>query len=113
MTLMSQPLWIWSEVYDFPRMNSMNDLARKEIQSVFNYDANIEYAENLKLKKPNFEKDSLKSICNENVNFTNYCKMMQSLPDLQLTMHLMNLAMSPLSFDGRDVKGRLRYVKGC
>ena len=89
-------------------MNSLSDLARKEIQSFFNYDTSIEYAEDLKLKKPNFEKDSLKSVCDENANFTNYCKMLQSLPDLQLTMQLMNLAMSPSSFDNRDLKARLR-----
>ena len=111
MTLMSQPSWIWSDIYDFPRMNSMDDLARKEIQTFFNYDTSLEYAENLKLKKPNFEKDFLKSVCNGqfyNANFTNYCKMLQNLPDLQLTMQLMNLAMSPNSFDSDAIKERLR-----
>ena len=111
MTLMSQPSWIWSEIYDFPRMNSLNDLVRKEIQTFFNYDTTLEYSENLKLKKPNFEKDSLKFICNSqfySASFTNYCKMLQTLPDLQRTMQLMNLAMSPTSFDGHDIKERLR-----
>ena len=111
MTIMSQPSWIWSEIYDFPRMNSLNDSVRKEIQTFFNYDTNLEYSENLKLKKPNFEKDSLKFICNSqfySASFDNYCKMLQTLPDLQLTMQLMNLAMSPTSFDGHDIKERLR-----
>ena len=111
MTLMAQPSWIWSDIYDFPRMNSMDYLARKEIQTFFNYDTSLEYAENLKLKKPNFEKDFLKSVCNGqfyNANFTNYCKMLQNLPDLQLTMQLMNLAMSPNSFDSDAIKERLR-----
>ena len=92
-------------------MNSMDDAARKEIQTFFNYDTSLEYAENLKLKKPNFEKDFLKSVCNGqfyNANFTNYCKMLQNLPDLQLTMQLMNLAMSPNSFDSDAIKERLR-----
>ena len=92
-------------------MNSLNDLVRKEIQTFFNYDTSLEYSENLKLKKPNFQKDSLKSICNSKFyseNLTNYCKMLQTLPDLQLTMQLMNLAMSPTSFDGHDLKERLR-----
>lgn len=92
-------------------MNSLNDLVRKEIQTFFNYDTTLEYSENLKLKKPNFEKDSLKFICNSqfySASFTNYCKMLQTLPDLQLTMQLMNLAMSPTSFDGHDITERLR-----
>ena len=108
---MSQPSWIWSEIYDFPRLTSLNDLVRKEIQTFFNYDSRLEYSENLKLKKPNFEKDSLKSVCNTNfysANLTNYCKMLQNLPDLQLTMQLMNLALSPPSFDGRNIKERQR-----
>ena len=111
MTIMSQPSWIWSEIYDFPRLTSLDDLVRKEIQTIFNYDTSLEYSENLKLKKPNFEKDSLKSVCNTNfysANLTNYCKMLQKLPDLQLTMQLMNLALSPPSFDGGNIKERQR-----
>ena len=110
MTLMSQPPWIWSEIYDFPRMSSMSNLARKEIQTFFNYDANLEYSENLKLRKPNFEKKSLKSICKgeNNSNFTNYCKLMENLPNLQTTMHLMSLAMSPTNFDDSNIKEYLR-----
>ena len=89
-------------------MNSLNDIVRREIQTFFNYDTGLEYTENLKLKKPNFEKDS---VCNTNfysANFTNYCKMLENMPDLQLTMQLMNLAMSPTSFDGHNIKERLR-----
>ena len=111
LTIMSQPSWIWSEIYDFPRLTSLNDLVRNEIQTFFNYDTSLEYSENLKLKKPNFEKDSLKSVCNTNfysANLTNYCKMLQNLPDLQLTMQLMNLALSPPSLDGRNIKERQR-----
>ena len=101
MLLMSQPSWIWSEIYDFPRLNSFDDLARKEIQTFFNYDTKLEYSENLKLKKPKFKKWSLKNICTGqgNTNFTNYCKLANNLPDLTSTMQLMSLAMSPTKFD--------------
>ena len=91
-------------------MHSLDDLTRKEIQTLFNFDNNLEYSENLKLKKPNFKKKSLKSICNHPVstNFTNYCKLVRNLPDLQTTMQLMSLAMSSTNFDSDNIVDRVR-----
>ena len=110
MLLMSQPSWIWSEIYDFPRINSLNDLARKEIQNFFNYDTNLEFSENLKLKKPKFKKNSMKTVCNGqgNTNFTNYCKLVNNLPDLTTIMQLMSLAMSPTNFDNNYISNKIR-----
>ena len=86
-------------------MYSFNDLARKEIQTLFNYDTRLEYSENLKLKKPKFKKWSLKNICSGqgNTNFTNYCKLVNNLPDLTSIMKLMGLAMSPTKFDNNFI----------
>ena len=108
-SLMSQPSWVWSDLYDFPRMNSWNELAREEIQKLFNYDLTLEYSDDLKLRRPNFEEISLHSICQNNANFTNYCKLVKKLPDLQTTMHFMNLAMSPTTFDDTNMKKKMRY----
>ena len=110
MLLMSQPSWIWSEIYDFPRMNSLNDLARKEIQNFFNYDTNLEFSENLKLKKPKFKNKSMKTVCDGqgNTNFTNYCKLANNLPDLTTIMQLMSLAMSPTNFDNDYISDKIR-----
>ena len=104
---MSQPAWVWKENYDFPRMYSLSAEARKELQTLFNYDSKIDYSENLNLKMPNFEKFSLPTVC-QNSSFSNYCKIVENLPDLQTTMHFMKLAKFPLDIHESKIKNLIR-----
>ena len=105
-TMMSQPVKIWTDSYDFPKMRTLSSGARKEIQDFFNFDPTVNTRDLLTLRTPDFETIQIKSLCS-NSNFTNYCKMIQNFPDLQTTMHLMSLATDPVENDG--VKNLLRY----
>ena len=109
-SLMSQPPWIWTQPYDFPRMYSLKSETRKEIQDVFKYDNSVFYSEDLNLKLPDFGKLSMSSICeNENnFNFTDYCQLTNSLPDLQTIMHMMSLAKFPNTFENKNVRNMIR-----
>ena len=109
-SLMSQPAWVWKENYDFPRMYSLSEETREELQTLFNYDKTLRFSEKLKLKMPNFEKFSLPTACRGNQNFSNYCKLLEKLPDLQTTMHFMNLAKFPLNFQENSVVNLIRYA---
>ena len=104
---MSKPAWIWNNIYDFPPLYSLEYEARKEIQDVFNFDSSLPYADDLDLRSPDFEKLSLPRIC-ENSNFTNYCKLAKNLPDLQTTMHFMNLAKFPLDIETENIEPMIK-----
>ena len=107
-TLMSQPAKVWSDKYDFPRMLSLEDEAKNELYDFFNFDTSVDYRFKLKLKVPNFETISMSSLCNGNENFTNYCQILEKLPNLETTMHLMSLASNPLGFENENIKKLLR-----
>ena len=104
---MAKPAWIWNNIYDFPPLYSLEYGARKEIQDFFNFDSSLPTADDLELKVPDFEKLSLPTVC-ENANFTNYCKLAKNLPDLQTTMHFMNLAKFPLEIETGNVEKMIK-----
>ena len=104
---MAKPAWIWDNIYDFPPLYSLDYEARKEIQDAFNFDSSLPFADDLDLKSPNFEKLSLPKLC-ANSNFTNYCNLAKNLPDLQTTMHFMNLAKFPLDIETANIEQMIK-----
>ena len=57
----------------------------------------------LKLEELNFEDFDLSSVCDEDssgpFNLSAYCLLLENVPDLDTTMHLMKLAKFPLDID--------------
>ena len=93
---MSQPSWVWSNGWDFPRLYTWDDDAKTELFNLFNYDSSLLFRGQLDLEEPNFENISLPELCNSD-QFPNYCNISEDVPDLLTTMHLMNLAKFPLN----------------
>ena len=107
-TNMAQPASIWKTAFEFPRLNSWNIEAKKEMFKLFNYHESMPFRGVMELSMPDFETFSVGSICKdpEVLNLTNYCKMVESLPDFETTMELMHLAKYPLEFKD-DIKESL------
>lgn len=104
---MAQPPWIWTKNYDFPRLYSWDKEAKTPIFSLFNYDLTQSFKGNLRLSAPDFESFSLAGLCSDPArrsNYSGYCELTESLPDLPTTMHLMHLAEYPLDFN-ENLKG--------
>ena len=99
---MALPSFIWKDQFEFLRLYSLDDTARNQIFSLFNY---LPYPLtnnriDLRLKEPNFENFSLPMLCSERRNsFSGYCDLVETLPDLKVIMHLMHLAQYPLNFN--------------
>ena len=102
---MAQPITACKAAFDFPKLNSWNPEAKKEIFNLFNYDETSPFFGVIKLRMPDFENMTAGSMCTdpEGNNLTNYCKMVDNLPDLRTTMSLLQLAKYPSKYKD-DVK---------
>ena len=107
-SVMAKPSWVWTNAWDLPKLYSWEQKTKLELFDLFNYDQRLQKLNNL--KEPNFEKFSLSSLCKgeNNVLLKRYCKVTKTLPDLQTTMILMQLAKFPLSFKENRLKNMLR-----
>ena len=99
---MALPARVWTDWTELPRLYSWNDAARDELLALFNYDNELWFRGLLSLKEVNFETFDLPSRCDKkNNNMTEYCKLSKILPNLKVTMDMMNLASSPLNFESK------------
>ena len=107
---MSLPAWVWSNGMDFPRLYSWSNKARKELMDFLHYDYGLTLRSLQDLHTPQFENISFASICDDrgaSFNLTEYCKLSESIPNLEITMSLMNLAKFPLDFDVSAIESQL------
>ena len=92
--------------FDYFYLFSWDYEARNQLFKIFNYDESdpkILYRGMLKLEELNFEDFDLSSVCDEDssgpFNLSAYCLLLENVPDLDTTMHLMKLAKFPLDID--------------
>ena len=107
---MAQPALIWSQKYEFPRLYSLDKLAQEEIFKLFNYEDDITFRGDVKLKTPIFENYSLPTLCTNpdtKNQMLKYCELEENLPDLFQIMHLMHLSEYPLDFN-ENIKGLIK-----
>ena len=97
---MSLPAKFWYDWKDLPRLYTWNEAARDELLALIDYDNNAMYRAMLELKEINFETFNLPAQCGSgSSNLTEYCKLAKKLPDLKVTMDMMNLATNPVNFN--------------
>ena len=106
-SVMAKPSWVWTNVWDFPKLYTWEFKTKMELFDLFDFDPDLEELNNL--KEPNFETFSLSSVCKEadDVLLKRYCKVTKNMPNLQTTMILMQLAKFPLTFK-EDLKEKFR-----
>ena len=107
---MSNPAWVWSMPYEFPRFYTWNDTAKEELFAQFNYieSPDIFFRGMFELKKIDFEIFDLPNLCNDDSrNMSEYCTVAEKVPDLEKTLDLMNLASNPVSFND-NLKERIK-----
>ena len=99
---MSLPARVWTDWTELPRLYTWTDAARNELLALFNFDHELWFRGLLSLKEIDFETFDLASRCNKkNNNMTEYCKLTKTLPNLKVTMDMMNLASSPINFESK------------